>query len=163
MINFGSSQSKFSAVFIPIFISCLLFQAGCATVFQGGKQTIEVTSNPSKAKVFVNDKQMSITPGNITVARRSPITIRLEREGFEPAVIEMKRGLNAWLLANVPWVSLWATAGYALQHKVSEALLGVAIYGIPVIGLDFLTGAAFKHRPSKIEAKLSGLGERVTP
>ncbi len=76
-----SSRSDLSALLALALVVCLLLQTGCATIFQGRRQVIEVTSDPPEAKVFVNGKPMSITPVNITVARRSPITIRLEK-GF---------------------------------------------------------------------------------
>ena len=154
------SRSNRPALVALALVVCLVFVTGCAT-YNGRSQVIEVTSNPPKAKVFVNGKQISVTPAKITAKRRSPISIRLEKEGFEPAVIELKRGLNGWLFGNLPLVWM-GVASYALQHR--RAWIAAPVVGVPIIGLDFLTGAAFKHSPTKIEVKLFGMGDRrVTP
>ena len=167
MKPFVSSQSGFSALFALTLISCLLFQTGCATVFRGRVQTILVTSDPPGAKVFVNGKQMSTTPVDIRVNKKNSHIVRLEKEGYAPYEIRMKRGLSGWLWANVPFITLIALAGAEAADEASGegGPLGVAIFPtILLLGVDFLTGAAFKQRPSKIEVKLTELGDtRITP
>ena len=163
-----SSWSDFSAFFALALVVCLLLQTGCATVFRGRAQTILVTSDPPGAKVFVNGKQMSRTPVDIRVIRKNSHIVRLEKEGYAPYEIRMKRGLSGWLWANVPFITLMALpAGQAATNAAEERefILKVAIvYSTLLLGVDFLTGAAFKQRPSKIEVKLSELGDTgVTP
>ncbi len=167
MKPFVSSQSGLSALFALILISCLLFQAGCATIFQGRVQTILVTSDPPGAKVLVDGKQMSTTPVDIRVNKKNSHIVRLEKEGYAPYEIRMKRGLSGWLWANVPFITLMALAGAESAADVTgeRDFLGMAIVpSIVLLGVDFLTGAAFKQRPSKIEIKLTELGDtRITP
>ena len=61
--------SDLSVLLALVLAVCLLFQTGCATIFQGRSQVIAVTADPPEAKVFVNGKLMSTTPDNITVTR----------------------------------------------------------------------------------------------
>ncbi|NOU33491.1 MAG: PEGA domain-containing protein, partial [Polyangiaceae bacterium] len=51
---------------------------------------VVIGSEPSAAEVFVDGKLMGSTPLVFTVAGRSPpLTVRLERAGYEPCMLEL--------------------------------------------------------------------------
>lgn len=60
------------------------------------KVKILFDSNPRGAKVFVNEKELGITPLEIVIEKGKNINVRLEKEGFEPFVQEytIAGGLN---------------------------------------------------------------------
>ena len=136
-----------------LLVACLLLQTSCATIFQGRTQTIKVTSDPSKAKVFVDGKQMSATPVEIVVKRKRIVTIRLEKEGYDPYEMSMKRRLCGW-----PFADLFMSSTMAM-YRDARGLELLWIYALP-LGIDFLTGSAFTLLPSQIEVRLSGLKDK---
>ncbi|OGG44226.1 MAG: hypothetical protein A3F84_09515 [Candidatus Handelsmanbacteria bacterium RIFCSPLOWO2_12_FULL_64_10] len=159
MKPFVNSQSRFSALVALTLMSCLLFQTGCATIFQGRTQTIEVTSDPPGAKVFVNGKQMSTTPVDIMLHRKRTVTLRFEKEGYDPYEIRMKRTLSVLLLPNLAVSALFG--GFSGKLQGTAAGWGTfAVYGWLLFGTDFLTGSAFEQSPSIIEAKLSEVNKK---
>jgi hypothetical protein len=160
MQPFVSSRSTFSAVFVLVLIGCLLFQTGCATIFHGRMQTIEVTSDPPGARVFVNGKQMSSTPAEITVKRNSTVILRLEKKGYDPFEVKMKRGLSGWILADLLWGYLVFRHFRGFAEDVSSRLRIASILAGPGLGIDFLNGSAFKQRPSRLEVNLSALNDK---
>ena len=171
MKPFVTSRSWFQTLVALMLIGCLLLQTGCmpwATIVEGKVQTIEVTSDPPGAEVFVDGKQMSLTPAEIIVRRKGTHTLRFEKVGYDPVEVKMKRGLNGWLTATAGVVLFWGWTNYRYWGGGSEGLAVAAVYAGPFaalcLGIDYATGAAFKYRPSRIEVKLSELSDTgVTP
>lgn len=159
MRRFVNSQSRFSALVALTLMSCLLFQTGCATIFQGRTQTVEVTSDPPGAKVFVNGKQMSTTPVDLMLNRKSTVTLRLEKEGYDPYEIRIKRTLSAFLLSDLAVGALFGVGNGKLQGAAAGWGTFV-VYGLLLFGVDFLTGSAFEQSPSVVEAKLSEVNKK---
>ena len=144
------SQRGLSVPFALTVIGCLLFQVSCATIFHGFKEEIEVTSEPTGAKVYVEDRQIVTTPGEISIKMKRDLMLRFEKEGYDPCEVEVKRRLSWKLLLNLcllEWV--------AMDAPVNEGWRAWAFLAFPW-SVDFLTKAAFVG-PSKIEVKLSQL------
>ena len=53
------------------FAAAILSTAGCATLFNGFSQRIEVTSEPPGAEVFVGGELAGTTPTEVVVSRRA--------------------------------------------------------------------------------------------
>jgi len=49
---------------------CVMCMMGCATIMQGTKQEISVSSNPTAATVSVNNKAMGKTPMILNLKRK---------------------------------------------------------------------------------------------
>jgi hypothetical protein len=102
---------------------------------------------------------MSTTPVDIMLNRKRTVTLRLEKEGYDPYEIRMKRTLSVFLLPNL---AVGALLG-GFNGKLQGAAAGwgtFAVYGLLLFGTDFLTGSAFEQSPSLIEAKLSEVNKK---
>lgn len=154
MKPFVTSRSGFSTVAALTLVICLLSQMGCATIFHGRMEEIEVISEPPGARVLIEDKQISTTPGEIRVRMKRNLTLRFEREGYDPYEVEVKRRLSWKLLLNL---YLSGYVGY-MTAPLQEGWPACALFAFPW-GIDFLTGAAFVG-PSRIEVKLSELNDK---
>ncbi len=82
--------SPFGRCLIVILVCALLFE-GCGTVFYGASQRMPVTSNPPGAMVFVDGRRAGIAPCAVHVDRKHSRTIRIEKDGYDHAVINLSR------------------------------------------------------------------------
>lgn len=94
---------------IPIHaLSCLFILAlflssyGCATIINGTTQKIPVSSEPSGANcVVVGDTTKYTTPCKVELARKSDHVLKLEKEGYDPATVEIKHVLSGAVAGNI--------------------------------------------------------------
>ena len=151
----GDVRSAVSAFLAGVFVlGTLVFQTGCATILGGRSQDIEVTSSPPGAKVFINGEQRTTTPGVISLQRRGSHILRIEREGYEPIEMKMRRSMSGWILADILYGA--AVFGVWFAALLGETGVGGIIFwnGLPPLGIDLITGAAFKQLPDKVHVEL---------
>jgi hypothetical protein len=70
-------------------LSCL-FMFGCV------KRTISITSNPSGALVWVNDREVGRTPVTIDFVYYGEYDVRIEKDGLEPNMTSRRATTPAW-------------------------------------------------------------------
>ena len=138
-----------------------LAATGCATLqTNGSTQRVEVSSTPPAAEVFLDGQAVGVTPVEVVVSRRDPIpAIRIEKDGFRPSEQKLRRSTSWWLLADVGVGVLISI--FALAHRQADGVdphfghtAGVAAGAMPVV-LDYLTGAAFRFQPRRVDATLA--------
>ena len=117
---------------IILVTAVLLGFCSCATIILGSRQSIGISSSPSKAKIFVNDEEVGITPKTIDIKKGAAksFKIRIELEGYEPYETVLSRKTSGWIAGNI--------------------LLG----GIIGLAVDYATGGAYILTPEQIEAQL---------
>lgn len=76
---YRASASSMTKCLLP---ALLLFLSGCATIMQGSKQKLLITSDPPGALVTVDGIPQGPTPLVATVARKRPHTLSATIEGF---------------------------------------------------------------------------------
>lgn len=77
------------------------FQVGCATMFSGSSQEINLKAYPEDAETTVDGKP--VQAGKITLDRGKTHVIEIKKEGFETRRIQLKQDLNGWFFANILW------------------------------------------------------------
>lgn len=136
--------------------------SACATVANGSRQGVLVTSEPPDATITVLStppgkppvvrSRPGVTPIKLDLTRRDPhITIRFEKSGCDPVDIHVHRSVSGWTAGNLVLANPYSmqgmtdpAAGYATQLAV----------GLPLaFGLDVLSGGAFKL-PKRVHATL---------
>lgn len=122
-------------------VAVLVLSAGCASVHHGRAQHVVVTSEPPGARIFANDEPVGVTPELVTV-NRSGTLLRLEKNGFRTAEIQMPRAPSAWLAGSMVLAVPFFAAG-------SYWLTGAAL----ILGVDLGTGGAWKF-PKRMETAL---------
>ncbi len=118
--------------------SCLVLFlefTGCASIVDGTRQDMTVTSVPSSASVFVDSRYAGVTPLVTRLSRRAPHTVRVQAPTLEAQDSVVERRMNAWFWGN-----------FLLS------LPGVA-FGMPI---DALTGAMWKLVPNRIDVIFPG-------
>ena len=98
-----------------------------------------VSSDPPGAHIFIENQYNGVTPAQLSLPRRKAhVVVRFEKEGFATEEVTLTRRLTAWLIADIAWALTNPRAG---QGLVAESLA-------VLLGLDFLTGGAFKLPPT---------------
>jgi hypothetical protein len=89
-----------------VILGLMLSSGGCATGINSPTAPVLISSEPMGAKVVVDDRFYTTTPGKVRLSRLSPHIVRVEKEGYEPAKIEIDRGMSWWVLADLSCL-LW--------------------------------------------------------
>ena len=128
-----------SAVLIPVLA---ILQMGCATIMGGGKQEIQLNSNPEGATVSstragMEEKMDYTTPETVAFERKGHYILTFSKEGYETKKVELMRSMRGWML-------VW------------DVLLGVV--GIVI---DAVTGAWYRLEPEEVNVTLTKLSSAV--
>lgn len=87
---------------IVLLVGVLL--SGCATIFDGTKDTVSFNSTPSQAKIYVNGMEMGTTPTNIRMRKSENQMIEIKKEGYETKNLMPTTGFNPLALLNtIAW------------------------------------------------------------
>src|SRR5665647_995982 len=76
--------SRKPAALIPVVIISVLILQYCLTLTKGSSQRIPITSNLRDARVFVDGKEIGITPLNVLLQKNRDHVIRIEKPGYNP-------------------------------------------------------------------------------
>ncbi|EPR71879.1 hypothetical protein ADIWIN_3077 [Winogradskyella psychrotolerans RS-3] len=112
-----------------LFLSVLLLSS-CATIISGSRQNVEITSEPSSAKVYINEIEIGQTPVQKNLKRNQEYQLTLKLDGYKTYETKLEKKFNAWYIGNV--------------------LIG----GIIGLVIDPITGAMHKLKPEEIDGNL---------
>ena len=108
--------------------------AGCATIMHGSSQEIAIASQPTGAKVTVDNKELGVTPVTSKLARKGAhrITVTLDRD--QPYDLTTTRHTSGWVWGNI----------------VFGGLIGLAV--------DAITGGLYAINPKQVNGQLAKTG-----
>lgn len=118
----------FSTVVLPLVAASLL--NSCASIISGSTQTIEVSSQPSGARVSLEDVPMGTTPTELTLSRKKSHRVNIDHPGYQGYEVILQPAGNSMTGGNL----------------LAGGLVGAMV--------DNSTGANIKLVPSKIDAVL---------
>lgn len=114
-------------IFKTILLSSVLFLTSCATIISGSRQKVEITSEPSSAKVYINEIEVGNTPVQKNLKRNQEYNLVLKLDGYETYETKLEKKFNAWYIGNIAF----------------GGLIGIII--------DPITGAMHKLKPEEID------------
>lgn len=88
-------------IFKTIVLSSLLFLTSCATIISGSRQKVEITSEPTSAKVYINEIEIGNTPVQQNLKRNQEYNLVLKLDGYETYETKLERKFNAWYIGNI--------------------------------------------------------------
>lgn len=164
--------TKIKPLLALIVASIFLFQS-CMTIIHGTYKELPVTSHPVGAKIIVDGEDMGFTPLILELKRKNNHSIRIEKEGYAPFAIIIKRK-NRWLesiLLN--WLSGGAWIGYMLamaiggvlfpEWNLDDAQTSMAMLWSGAAGgviVDSFAGANYFFSPKELEVTLSKIEDK---
>lgn len=83
------------------YLGLCIFLTSCATIVNGSKQTVGITSTPSDATVYVDQKYIGKTPLKACLTRKDNHTVCIECPGYEPYQFALKPEMSKWVFGNI--------------------------------------------------------------
>lgn len=86
-----------------------LLLSGCASLWHSNHQSVRIFSEPSEAKVIVDDRFHLTTVGTVNLSRFTDHTAVIEKDGYEPVTLKIERSMskmvlwNLWCLPAIYW------------------------------------------------------------
>ena len=88
-------------IVVFILFSFLLY-SGCATIFQGSKDEISISSEPSEAKILVNGHDVGKTPKILSLKRGQEYYVEFVKQGYKKMGIKLSYGIGAgWIILDI--------------------------------------------------------------
>lgn len=118
-------------MFYGFFAVCVsLASVSCASIVSGRSQQVPVVTNPSGATVTVGTMTQA-SPATFLLDRRQGVyVVKVEKEGYQPIEIVLRKGVNGWVWGNL----------------IFGGLIGLVI--------DISSGSASKFTPDEVEVNL---------
>lgn len=85
-----------------LIILIVLFLSGCAALFKGTTETVEFTSDPSGAMVYVNGVPKGKAPLQLRLESKKSYDIEFRMSGYDPIKMSVTNRLGAgWVILDV--------------------------------------------------------------
>ncbi len=113
------------------FVLILLGLSSCATILLGSKQSVGISSNPSSAKIYINEESVGTTPKTVDIKKKDAksFKVKIELDGYQPYETVLTRKTSGWIAGNI----------------VLGGLIGLVV--------DLATGGAYVLTPDQIQAE----------
>lgn len=110
-----------------LLLSSITLLTSCATIVSGARQNVEISSEPSAAKVYINEVEIGNTPVQQKLKRNQEHQLVLKLDGYETYEMKLEKKFNGWYIGNI----------------VFGGLIGIIV--------DPITGAMYKLKPEDID------------
>ena len=124
-----------SVPILGILLGAGLLFAGCATVFTGTYDEVEIRSEPDGALIFIDGVEEGRTPAYLDIKRPGfgETEVELRLEGYEPRTFVLRKEFNGVSVINLTCLICWA--------------------------IDVATGSVTKYKPLGYDVELDVEGE----
>ena len=112
-------------------IGMVVMTMSCASIVNGTKQDVSVSSSPTNANVTVDGKTFGVTPLVAQLKRKTSHTIKVTLPGYMPYEITLTKKMSGWVWGNL--------------------LIG----GIVGLGVDAVSGGLYRLTPDQVSASLT--------
>ena len=110
-----------------------LASTGCASVVNGSRQSIGISSSPSGAGVVVDGARVGVTPMIADIERGKTHVVSIEMPGYHTRQLTLTKSMSGRVWGNL----LWSPAGF---------LIG--------LGIDAVSGSMYKLSPEQLVTTL---------
>jgi hypothetical protein len=86
---------------LTLMTACAMSLVSCATIMQGSRQQISISSTPSGASLVIDSGTAIRTPYVAKLKRKDTHTIRIELAGYKPFELITSRGTSGWVWGNI--------------------------------------------------------------
>ncbi|MBI5021245.1 MAG: PEGA domain-containing protein [Ignavibacteriales bacterium] len=88
-------------IIITVVVTVMLF-SGCATIFKGSTEKVDISSEPGGAKIYVNGNLMGKTPLQIKLQSAKTYYFEFAKEGYEKRTVIVTNSVGAgWIVLDV--------------------------------------------------------------
>lgn len=87
---------------VVLMLTVSIIFSGCATIFSGSYDEVDLQSEPTGAEVLVNGKAEGTTPMSLRLKKSKEYTLEFVKEGYKTKTLRMTYGLGAgWLILDI--------------------------------------------------------------
>jgi hypothetical protein len=100
----GLSMATLRVFVIPLGILTVvsLMSSGCATVMHGSTEGVYFTSDPDKAKVYINGELKGTTPVQLELASKNAYAVEFRKSGYDPKKVTLTNGVGGgWVVLDI--------------------------------------------------------------
>jgi len=91
-----------ASAYLCLLATTILVMNGCATIFKGSTDTVNFSSDPSGAKVYVNGSLMGTVPLQLELKSSQTYTIEFRKEGYENKTVILNNSVGAgWIVLDI--------------------------------------------------------------
>ncbi len=165
---------KSGAQVVMTFVAAFVLQ-DCAGMLRSDARMIPVTSTPAGAKIFVDGRPAGVAPTRVRLLRSADHEIRIEKPGYNPAIIRVVQGPAPAMGAALGYDVvaglviggiLGAVGGYALTPQSSDSttlpllgmLAGAGALSVIIASEDAKSGRLSDLSPRVIDVTLTPVG-----
>ena len=85
-----------------LFLSAtIVLSTGCATMFNGSNQTVNIRTNDAEAKIYVNKEYMGKNQATYTFKKKENYVLKAEKEGCKTTTIIPQKSFDPTTLLGV--------------------------------------------------------------
>ena len=84
-----------------LLVATTLMTSGCATIFNGASQTVNIRSNDSDAKLYVNEEYMGKNQATYTFKKKENYVIKAEKNGCKSTSLTPQKAFDPTTLLGV--------------------------------------------------------------
>ncbi|MGD1046294.1 MAG: PEGA domain-containing protein [Bacteroidota bacterium] len=86
---------------VVFFMDCFVF-SGCATIFHGTTEAVDINSIPPGAKLYMNDEYKGTAPCILALSPKNINIIEFRKEGYDHVIKLLESSFNAnWLILDI--------------------------------------------------------------
>ncbi len=108
---------------LALTLSLTILQQGCATIFRGTHQPLQITSMPDSAQAQLSDGQVCTTPCSLSVERDWTGSVTYSKDGCEPQMISVFHNVSGTGIIVGGIIDYADGAVYDLQPNPVNAML----------------------------------------
>jgi hypothetical protein len=94
-------MNKNSLLFVLVLMILSNFFSSCATIINGSRQPISISSNPTSARISIDGIPQGTTPFIANLKRRDNHFIKIEMDGYLPSEVMLARKVSGWIAGNL--------------------------------------------------------------
>jgi len=97
MINkcYTKFSVKFKLVSLVILVCFSFLSSGCAAIFNGSSQTVNINTDPEGATIVVGSQRV-ISPASLELKREQNYFIKAKKDGYNQAYMPINKQLSGW-------------------------------------------------------------------
>lgn len=111
------STSRTATLLLSLAVTVL--STGCATIFKGSTQNINITSNVEGAAVLLDGQRIGSTPF-FGMVKKGGETLVLRKEGFKDAEVKLQKGVEPTFFLNILCGGLIGTSTDASSGSITK-------------------------------------------
>lgn len=120
--------------------------SGCASIINGSRQSVSITTSPSGAECKVGDERVT-TPGKLKLLRKGDKEVTCSLPGYSPAVAQLTQHTSGWIWGNLVFFYLWPLtaaidSGSGGAYKLVPSDLSLALAPLPAMSAPVASAAA---------------------